>query len=304
MTIDGHGSRNEYFNSSGSEFEKYLVMRLRPVVEYINQECGKDNWVALTGGDPYQGDKVRDTGVLLHVLQKHFGVPCIAVQCSNYAGYIFEPAPDGGPPASYEYLRNGAVFPYYTTYTTDSAGMNEIEFGGYNRDGELVGASIFWFHKEVRDLVEFDIAAGGGPIALNNINQCLFGNESPQEQQPLGSPLRRQSVPSATHVLPPEDSTEDSPRVSTRFFQPIRVLYLPFHVKNCGPGRENGTWLGQVHDYLKQHQVRKMVKRPEKVLIGLADNSPDSVWIIFDPRPRAPKKRDASRDASPDLSRE
>ena len=161
----------------------------------------------------------------------------------------------------------------------------------------------------MRDLVdEFDIAAacaaGGGPIALNNINQCLFGNESPQAQQPQGSPLRRQSVPSATHVLPPEDSTEDSPRVSTRFFQPIRVLYLPFHVKNCGPGRENGTWLGQVHDYLKQHQVRKMVKRPEKVLIGLADNSPDSVWIIFDPRPRAPKKRDASRDASPDLSAE
>ena len=42
-------------------------------------------------------------------------------------------------------------------------------------------------------------------------------------------------------------------------------------------------------------QVRKMVKRPEKVLIGLADDSPDSVWIIFDPRLRAPKKRDASR---------
>ena len=51
-------------------------------------------------------------------------------------------------------------------------------------------------------------------------------------------------------------------------------------------------------------QVRKMVKRPEKVLIGLADDSPDSVWIIFDPRLRAPKKRDASRDASPDLPRE
>ena len=30
-------------------------------------------------------------------------------------------------------------------------------------------------------------------------------------------------------------------------------------------------------------QVRKMVKRPEKVLIGFADDSPDSVWIIFDP---------------------
>ena len=37
VAIDGHGSRNEYFDSS----EEYFVTRLKPVVDYINHGLSK-----------------------------------------------------------------------------------------------------------------------------------------------------------------------------------------------------------------------------------------------------------------------
>jgi len=246
VTIDGHGSKNQFFDMNAERLER----RLLPVIQYLDQKLGAKNWVALTGGDPYQ-KRVDDTGLLLHVLRMRFGVRCIAIQCHVYADAIFKPETDGSLPLAYQYLEGGAVMPYQTMYQLDAAGLNEIQFGGYGEEGELVGASKYWFDEtHMLKYIAFGIAAGGGPIAQNNISHCISGNSQDPRQH-----------------------------------RPIPVIYMPFRVKNPGAGRQPGEWFGQVHDFMFQTKHLRLIRKDDFIK-EMGNHSPDSVWFVFDPSKR------------------
>lgn len=85
VLIDGHGTKNQYKDLLTLEdFDR----KLGPVVEHLNRLYGKDKWVALYGGDPYDPDKCVDTAFIVHSLHFTFGVKIIATQADVYGQYI------------------------------------------------------------------------------------------------------------------------------------------------------------------------------------------------------------------------
>ena len=234
VLIDGHGRTNQFFKM---DLDTMKVV-LKPVVEHLNETLNKNKkkegppeWLAIYGGDPNEFNdeepekSVSDTGFLMHVLATEFRVRIVATQCDIYADAFFDE--EGGLSRKYSHLKGGAALLYKTTIKLDDAQMKEPEFGGYDREGNLVGASRLWFSNVIRDYVKYELAVGGGPIAQHNINQCLFGN----------------------------NQNADDPDLDGR----IPVLYVPWRVRNCGAGRESGSWFGQVNDWMQQPRVKRLI---------------------------------------------
>mmetsp|Transcript_39333 Transcript_39333/g.89331 ORF Transcript_39333/g.89331 Transcript_39333/m.89331 type:complete len:197 (-) Transcript_39333:247-837(-) len=170
------------------------------------------------------------------VLAEEFNVRIVATQCDIYAEYFF--AATGGLSPAYRHLKNGAALLFKTTVKLNEAQMKEPEYGGYDAEGNLVGASRLWFSEALRPYIRFELAVGGGPIAQNNLEQCLFGNPNAPQPESLdadGKPLPR-----------------------------IPVLYVPYRVKNCGAGRESGSWFGQVNDWMRLAKIKRLVTKESK----------------------------------------
>lgn len=187
---------------------------------------------------------------------------------------------------AYEHLHGGVAFIYPTSYKTDLAGIPEPIFGGLNSSGVPVGASSIWFDKELRPYVKYFLAVGSGPIGKDNFSYALG---VAQEAQPpefdkdlhAGSAKLAQleaDVKSLCHAKRDDynEATwealkselddliehDDQPALRWRamlsyYSQLIRVpaLYVPARALNCGPGEEPGSWLGQLHDFIKTPKV-------------------------------------------------
>ena len=240
VLIDGHGKSNQFFRMDRAT----MKLTLKPVIDYINGLYGEGKWLAIYGGDPddfkeddpYSEKSIADTGFLMRVLADEFKVRIVATQCDIYADYFF--AEEGGLSPCYSHLKNGAALLFKTTIRLNEAQMKEPEYGGFDAEGNLVGASRLWFSAAIRKFVRFELAVGGGPIAQNNLEQCLFGNPHAPDPESLdaeGNPLPR-----------------------------IPVLYVPYRVRNCGAGRESGSWFGQINDWVQQRRVKRLITKESK----------------------------------------
>lgn len=240
-------------------------------MNHLEKVLGKGKFVIIYGGDPNTFDETKDLGAtgnccdagfLVKVLHEEFDVPVIATQCDQYAACIFPEEPNGALDIKYAHLSGGAVLVYSTTLRRDAAGLLQLEFGGFNCDGELIGASRIWFDPLIRDLVKYHLVVGGGPVAMKNAEMALFGNHEEQRWEQKRATCNEEKLAR------------------------IPVLYVPAPALHCGVGQKPGSWLGQTHDYLMQEKIRELMTRSsrDKAIIAGCDPTRNVDFLQFVPK--------------------
>jgi len=123
------------------------------------------NWLVLYGGEPYQ-DGVDTIANPVRRLHKVHGKTVLACQCDFFGKDILGPS----SVERYEQLEDGALYQYKTRqHLNRRTQKKEIQFGGYDRKGNLVGASEVWFSDELRNagFPTCHVLIGGGPICVD-----------------------------------------------------------------------------------------------------------------------------------------
>jgi hypothetical protein len=211
VCFDGHGNKNQYAGMDGANFREKMKAKLAPLVQRLNTLIGEGKWCAMYGGDPFDSESSIDMACLVHTLHHDFGVAVIAVQCELYQAALLEPITE----EPYGHMRGGCVF----TYPTDTVEhpvkrTKSVCFGGYHpfvRGKELIGGSAYFYHDNLAHQLKGHAFLGGGDIAKDNLDYCLFG---------------RREVPV--------------------FYVPSYSKHAPAHIE----GVEGQGWCGQVHDFI------------------------------------------------------
>ena len=286
VLVNGYDAKTQYFEGERSDFKR----RLGRVVAYITERCGgtakQRNWVAMYAGQPYDGTDCVDTAHVVRCLAEEYGVSILATQCDDYEGVICRPDADGGLGVPYLHLNGGGCLFYRTTWRTNSAGIEEIRFGGCDvASRQPIGASALWFSEPILPLVKYCLAIGGGSVTMQNVDLCLFGQAGVKPsgagrgaaRQPGGSAAAGRQcaggAAAATSVIP----GHQLPRLA------IPVIYVPCRARNCGFGRAAGEWLGRVHDFVRIRQPLQGMLTSESRKRMM---EPDP-WFEFDPRPQS-----------------
>ena len=187
FNFTGHGANNQIK-------DMHLI---EPILDRLIDDNNKlygNKWMACYGGDPYDGDKPDIAAVMKYVGEK--GVAVLAVQCSEYGGYMF----DGNgalDQKSYGFLSAAAI--YETELGTPAMVPNpkkpgamkkNIQFGGFKTDTSyrtkngpavLAGTTRYVFDILFGKKIKGHVACGGGPIALQEMQaafnrglKCLY----------------------------------------------------------------------------------------------------------------------------------
>jgi hypothetical protein len=163
VLINGHGSVGEY---GDLEDVKWIVDN---VVKDLDDRFGGPNWLVMYGGEPYS-----DTCITVSYPVRRFwehGKKVLAVQCDFYGGYVLEPATK----QQYEHLTDGALYQYETKWHYDKRIQKKaIQFGGYDKERNLIGGSAVWFSEECRaaGFPTCQVLIGGGPISEDEADYC------------------------------------------------------------------------------------------------------------------------------------
>ena len=171
FNFTGHGANNQIK-------DMHLI---EPILDRLIDDNNKlygNKWMACYGGDPYNGDEPDIAAVMKYVGEK--GVAVLAVQCSEYGGYMF----DGNgalDQKSYGFLSAAAI--YETELGTPAMVPNpkkpgamkkNIQFGGFAADSsELVGTTRYVFDILFGEKIKGHVACGGGPIALQEMEAAF-----------------------------------------------------------------------------------------------------------------------------------
>ena len=166
-------------------------------------------------------------------------------------------------PVNYEHLSGGAVLVYSTSLRRDAAGLLEPEFGGFNREFELIGASKIWFDPLICDAVKYRLGRGRWPDGDEKRRNGPFGNHEEQMWEQKRAMFNRGKLAR------------------------IPVLYVPAPALHCGAGQKPCSWLGQVHDYFMQKKNRKRVtmsSREKAIVVAGCDPTRNVDFIELVPK--------------------
>jgi len=158
VLFGGHGSAGQF----GDLAECDRIVDI--VVRNLDSLFGA-NWLVLYGGEPYQ-DGVDTIAYPVRRLHKQHGKPVLAVQCDFFGKDILAPS----SAERFEHLEDGALYQYKTRqHLNRRTQKKEIQFGGYDRKGNLIGASKVWFSEELRTagFPTCQVLIGGGPICAD-----------------------------------------------------------------------------------------------------------------------------------------
>lgn len=163
--------------------------KIEPILDKLvadNNKLYGHKWLACYGGDPYDSSKPDIAAVMKYIGEK--GVPVLAVQCSEYGGYMFNK--DGVlDENSYSFLAAAAIYetelgtpPMVPNPKKPGAMKKNIQFGGFETDtSHLLGTTHYVFDALFGDKMKGHIACGGGPIALQEMEaafdrglRCLY----------------------------------------------------------------------------------------------------------------------------------
>lgn len=158
VLFGGHGAAGQFGDLA--ECDRIVDV----VVRNLDSIFGA-NWLVLYGGEPYQ-DGVDTIAYPVRRLHKQHGKTVLAVQCDFFGKDILEPS----CVERFAHLEDGALYQYETKQHLNRITQKKvIQFGGYDRRGNLIGASKVWFSEELRSagFPTCHVLIGGGPICVD-----------------------------------------------------------------------------------------------------------------------------------------
>ena len=218
-----------------------------------------------------------DAAHVAKCLRDVFGIRVVATACDEFEGLVCTPGADGALAPSYAHLEGGGCLVYATTWKEDVAGVDQPEFGGYHQPSRRpVGASAVWLDEALRPHLRYLLVMGGGTVAMQNVDLCLFGGGGGGGGG--GSSSSSSAGGTATAAAPAPPSSRGQGKGSS-----LPVIYLPCKALHCGAGREPGSWLGRINDFIRI--------RPQMHALMTADSRrrmmhPDP-WFEFRPASEA-----------------